>query len=105
MGRKSKHDKQFEETFVQDLVGLIRMTTSTNEEAKEKYNLFCKNEKLTPYQKKYFKSLMFDKIEYSETRKKMIRLLEKDINSVTFTGKELKNIQRFLREQKLNILK
>lgn len=105
MGRKSKYNKQVEETFVENLVSLIRLTTLTNEEAQEKYKIFIGVQDLTPYQKKYFKSLMFDKIEYSETRKKMIKLLEKDINSVTFTGKELRNIQRFIREQKLNILK
>ncbi len=46
------------------------------------------------------------KIEYSETWEKMSRLFKKDINKATFTGGELKNIQRFLREQKLkNLIK
>jgi len=105
MGRKSKQQKQFEETFVEGLIDLIRLTTYTNDDAEEKYKIFVKNESLSPYQRKYFKSLMFDNIDYSETRRKMCRLLEKDINKVTFTGKELKNIQRFLREQKLIALK
>lgn len=104
MGRKSKHDKDFEESFIEDIVNIIRLTTSSNDEVKDKYKLFIKNETLTPFQKKYFKKLVFDKIDYTETRKKMQRLLEKDINIVTFSGKELKNIQRFLREQKLKKL-
>jgi len=81
MGRKSKEQKVFEEGFAENLVNLIRLTTLTNEEAEEKYKLYIKNENLSPYQKKYFKSLMFDKIDYSDTWKKNATYIEEGYKS------------------------
>lgn len=57
---------------------------------------------MTPTVKRYFKKQVFDKIPYEVTKKKMLELMEHSMSSVTFEGKEFNNIQRFLRETKLN---
>jgi len=96
--------KEFEESFVDNLFNLLRITTNSNEEIIEKYNHFCEIETLSNYQKKYFNKLVFGNISYFETKKKMLKLLSSNIKNAEFAGKEIKNMQRFFREQKLNKL-
>ena len=102
MGRKSKQQLLSDSDYVKILYNLLRLTTTDNDDVKAKYKLYLTNEKLSLYQKKYFKSLVFGEISFSETSRKMEKLMESDINRVSFEGKELKNIQQFLRKSKLN---
>jgi hypothetical protein len=98
---KEKTKLEFE--LVDSLFELLRLTTTNNDEVKEKYENICRVENLSTKQLNYFKKLVFGDIPYSETKKKMLKL-SKDIGKATFSGKEMKNIQRFFREQKLNQL-
>jgi hypothetical protein len=102
MGRLSNKEKSFQEGLVDSLINLIRLTSTGDDDVKHKFNTYIKNEELSPYQKKYFEKKIFGEIEYSETKRKMLILLNSNISKCTFSGKEIKNIQRFFREQKLN---
>lgn len=105
MGRLSKVEKETQQRYVESLFNLLRLTIHGDDDVKAKFELYIRNEHLTPYQEKYFRELVFGKIKYSETKRKMLNLLDSNISKSTFSGKEVKNIQRFFREQKLNKLK
>ena len=101
-----KEDRTLDRNHVDHICNIIRLTANNEEDIEILYHSYLKKyDYLNKYQRKYFKNKIFKEVPYEETASKMKTLMKTSISEVTFCGKELDNIQRFLREYKLNKLK
>lgn len=92
---------------VDAIVNCIIGFSNNEDDVKRFYEYYLKTEGeyMSLTIKRYFKKRVFGEVSYEETKKKMLELMKHSVSQVTFEGKEFNNIQRFLRELKLNKLK
>lgn len=109
MSRPNKDIVILQHNIVLSAVSCMREWANSDADIQRLYDNFLKTGSgyatgWTRKMKKDFKEILFKEIPYTETKNKMEKLFRHRLTEVSFEGREIKNIQKFLRETKLKNL-